>query len=190
MDHYHHGDLRRALLDSAAAQIASSGAHSLSLRSLAAGEGVSHAAPRHHFGSLEGLLTQLAVEGYTLLADAAAASRSFAEVGEIYVRFALEHPGHFTVMFDSDLINVEDPDFIAASAAAFAALTGGVEELEDPRAREDRAAATVAAWSMMHGLITLSRSGTLERANVTAALGNPDLLELAGRAARMLYHEP
>lgn len=189
MDHYHHGDLRRALLDRAAAQIASSGAHSLSLRSLAASEGVSHAAPRHHFGSLEGLLTQLAVEGYTLLAQACA-DLPFAELGETYVRFALEHPGHFTVMFDSDLINVEDPDFTAASAAAFAALTGGVDQLDDPRARQDRAAATVAAWSMMHGLITLSRSGTLERANVTAALGNPDLLELAGRAARMLYRQP
>ena len=43
---YHHGNLRRVLLDAAAAEIAERGPAGLSLRELARRAGVSHAAPR------------------------------------------------------------------------------------------------------------------------------------------------
>ena len=65
---YHHGDLRRALLDAALAEIAEGGPGQVSLRELARPVGVSHAAPRHHFGDKRGLLTAVAVEGFELLA--------------------------------------------------------------------------------------------------------------------------
>jgi AcrR family transcriptional regulator len=67
---YHHGDLRRAVLDAAVAAIAESGPAALSLRDLARRAEVSHAAPAHHFGDKAGVLTALAAEGYALLADA------------------------------------------------------------------------------------------------------------------------
>ena len=67
---YHHGDLRAAVLAAAADVIARDGVDQLSLRSLAVELGVSHTAPRHHFGSREGVLTALACEGYKLLAEA------------------------------------------------------------------------------------------------------------------------
>lgn len=47
---YHHGDLRRALLDAAASEIARIGIADFSLRALARATSVSHAAPTHHFG--------------------------------------------------------------------------------------------------------------------------------------------
>ena len=47
---YHHGDLRRALIDAALDVIATSGPGNVSLRALARSAGVSHAAPAHHFG--------------------------------------------------------------------------------------------------------------------------------------------
>src|SRR4051812_45612769 len=46
---YHHGDLRRALLDTALEAIAEHGPVAISLRELARRAGVSHAAPTHHF---------------------------------------------------------------------------------------------------------------------------------------------
>ena len=65
---YHHGDLRRALLDEAVASLRESGTAALSLRDLARRAGVSHAAPAHHFGDKRGLLTAVAAEGYRRLA--------------------------------------------------------------------------------------------------------------------------
>ena len=52
---YHHGDLRRTLLDAAAASIAQSGVAKLSLRALAKDANVSNAAPTYHFGDKAGL---------------------------------------------------------------------------------------------------------------------------------------
>jgi AcrR family transcriptional regulator len=66
---YHHGDLRRALLDAAIEVIADAGPAALSLRDLARRAGVSHAGPTHHFRDKPGLLTALATEGFDLLAE-------------------------------------------------------------------------------------------------------------------------
>ncbi|HEY4419033.1 MAG TPA: TetR family transcriptional regulator, partial [Pseudonocardia sp.] len=82
---YHHGDLRRALLDTALQAVAEQGPAAISLRDVARRAGVSHAAPTHHFGDKTGLLTALAAEGWSLLADALTEAgeqkRSFAELG-------------------------------------------------------------------------------------------------------------
>src|SRR5215210_1552970 len=95
---YHHGDLRRALLDAAVEAIAADGPAAVSLRDLARRAGVSHAAPAHHFGDKAGLLTAVAAQGYQLLADTLTAARQrsgdFLEVGVAYVRFAVDHRAH------------------------------------------------------------------------------------------------
>lgn len=57
---YHHGDLRAALLHAAEEELAERGMEAFSLRSVAKRAGVSHAAPAHHFGDAQGLLTALA----------------------------------------------------------------------------------------------------------------------------------
>jgi AcrR family transcriptional regulator len=67
---YHHGDLRRAILDAAVESISAHGSTALSLREVSRRAGVSHAAPIHHFGDKAGVLTALAAEGYELLAEA------------------------------------------------------------------------------------------------------------------------
>ncbi len=166
MPGYHHGDLRNAILAAAAEVIARDGVGSLSLRRIAADLGVSHTAFRRHFGDREGVLNALAVQGNLRLAEelaGAAAHGAFIDVGVAYVRFALAHPGHFTVMFRSDLLDNDDPALVAARAAAFAPLSAGVERLglDDPVAGE------VTGWAVVHGIATLALTGNLRGDPVT-----------------------
>ena len=65
---YHHGNLRRALLEQAERALAERGAEGLSLRELARAVGVSHAAPRRHFADRRALLDALAQDGFERLA--------------------------------------------------------------------------------------------------------------------------
>ena len=180
---YHHGNLRDAILTGAAAVIARDGVGALSLRALAVDIGVSHTAFRRHFGSREGVLNALAVRGNLVLAErlrAAAAAGPFTDVGVAYVRFALDEPGLFAVMFRSDLLDNDDPELISARTEALAPLRAGVRAL----GATDPLAAEVANWGVVHGVATLALTGTL-----TGALDDPqaDVEALARRALSLLH---
>ncbi|WP_405854146.1 TetR/AcrR family transcriptional regulator [Streptomyces sp. NBC_00090] len=163
---YHHGDLRQSVLAAALDVIAAEGPGALSLRDLARRAGVSHAAPAHHFKDRTGLLTAIAAEGYDLLAAALAGAPELRERGVRYVRFATDHPAHFQVMFQPELLRTDDPVLLAAKERASAELRAGVAGLRDvPDART----AGIAAWSLAHGFATLLLTG-----NVDAALGGRD----------------
>lgn len=193
-DTYHHGSLREALLRRAAELIGIGGVGAVSLRAIAMSEGVSHTAPRHHFGSRDGLLTALATEGFELLAAALGRVReaggSFAEIGVAYVEFALDHPGHFTVMFEFEGLLDDDAALQAAQERAFSFLEQGVEELANPASRADAAAAIVASWALMHGLVGLHRGGALNRSGAHDLIGAITLPELAARIAPLLHANP
>lgn len=153
---YHHGDLKATILAEAASLVAARGADGLSLRELARAAGVSHAAPAHHFGDRRGLFTALATEGFGMLADALKGARpDFQDAALAYVRFALDHPGHYEVMFDKSLYDAADPELVTAERAAGAELASGVGTLDDPRAKADPQAAALAAWSLVHGFSLL-----------------------------------
>ncbi|SFI44272.1 DNA-binding transcriptional regulator, AcrR family [Amycolatopsis regifaucium] len=182
MSPYHHGDLRRAVLDAAIAAITEHGPAGVSLRDLARRAGVSHAGPVHHFGDKAGVLTALAAEGFGLLADALAAAeertRDFVEVGVTYVRFAIKHRAHFEVMFRPELHREDDVALVAARDRAGDLLTSGASSVSDD------AMAGVAAWSLMHGFANLWLTGALRAEH----LEDPDT---AARAiARILFPGP
>src|SRR5262245_59835946 len=109
---YHHGDLRRALLDQALALAEERGAAALTLREAARRARVPEAAPFRHFRSKEALVAALAEEGFGALLErtrralARAPRTSRARLGALgvaYLRFALERPAHFRVMFGRDV---------------------------------------------------------------------------------------
>ena len=174
---YHHGDLRRALLDAAIDSITETGSASFSLRDLARRIGVSHAAPAHHFEDKTGLLTALAVEGYEILADEQARvweeTGDFLEVGVAYVRFAVEHPAHFEVMYRPELLRPDDPDLLAAHERSRQFLYGPAGTL----VKGDALGAGLAGWSLAHGLVSLWAAG-----NLPDELGDPeDLMRMVGK---------
>ena len=59
---YHHGSLREAMLRAAASILERDGIGGLTLRAAAREAGVSHAAPKNHFGDVMGLLSDLALD--------------------------------------------------------------------------------------------------------------------------------
>jgi len=161
---YHHGDLRRAVVEAALEEIALGGAAALSLRQVARRAGVSHAAPAHHFGDKAGVLTAIAAEGYDLLAratgEALAAGGNLWEVGAAYVRFSAGHQSHFEVMWRPDLCHVNDPDLARARDTAFGVLLdASARALGDDEA--DALGLAVAAWSFAHGFASLLVHGNL-----------------------------
>lgn len=186
---YHHGNLRAQVLATAAGLIASDGPDALSLRDLARRAGVSHAAPAHHFGDRRGLFTALAAEGFGLLAEAlepSVAQHEFDRTAVAYVRFAVDHPGHFAVMFRTDLLDQAEPDLTAARDRAANLLDAGLAGIDDDRLLIPRDDARRAAWSLVHGLATLWLAGALPDAD-------PERLALS--AARQLFgpesgHQP
>ena len=107
---YHHGDLRAALIAAAEAEIDAHGVESFSLRAVAKRAGVSHAAPAHHFGDANGLLTALAAEGFARFVETQRAHEAAAPPGQPdrlvaaglgYIAFATGHPALFRLMFAS-----------------------------------------------------------------------------------------
>lgn len=190
MNHYHHGHLAEAVVRRAAEVIAADGLHALSLRSIAADLGVSHTAPRHHFGSREGVLNALATQGFRELGASLAEVRenggTFLDLGVAYVAFALDHPAHFQVMFTPNLLGDSDPQLNEARQATFAELTGGVADLGSTVAIEDSAAAVIGGWALVHGIATLALTGNLDTAGVRSLIDG-DLLEVTRRCGRMLF---
>lgn len=154
---YHHGDLRRAVLDAAVEAIGRVGVDGWSMRELAREAGVSHAAPAHHFGDKAGVLTAVAAEGFRLLADALEASEEdFLESGLAYVSFAVDHPAHFQVMFQPALYRADDEAVQEAEQRAGAILAeraGGLAGGDEHTA--------LAGWSIAHGFASLWLSGAL-----------------------------
>lgn len=163
---YHHGDLRAALIQAADEIIAEGGIEAFSLRAAAQRAGVSPAAPAHHFGSAKGLLTEVALLAFERVGryieeaghsdDVVADMRA---LGLAFVTFAVDHPGHFRLMFRNDLVNRSDPRYPEMSikpgmrlALAVAAYHGKSEM--DLNRFED-AADTFCALSTLHGLAHL-----------------------------------
>lgn len=172
---YHHGDLPRALVDAAVALIASEGIGAMTLRAVARRAGVSHAAPLHHFGDLDGLHRAIAAEGFARMAafQRAAADRvrddgSLAQlraIGVAYVEFAAREPAYFRAMFHPRVADRSaDARLETTAGAAFGLLLDSIAAAQRDRAVSDADPRELAllAWSMVHGLASLLADGQLD----------------------------
>lgn len=159
---YHHGDLRPTLLAAADELLAAGAVATISLREVARRAGVSHNAPYRHFADRDSLLAALAEQGFAELGrrmDGAAGG--LAALGQCYVRFALEQPGRFTLMFGAGLDKTRHPGLQQAATALYQRLALAVRETAPGR---DPQVATLAAWSLVHGLAQLLQERQLSEA--------------------------
>ncbi|WP_437774415.1 TetR/AcrR family transcriptional regulator [Sorangium sp. So ce1097] len=162
------------MLEEALALIEEQGNAGFTLREVARRIGVSHAAPYRHFPDKRALMTELAVQASTELAAQISAAieaaggdlrARFLAAGFAYVRFALEHPAPFHVMYSSE-VDAGDPRVAAATSRSLGLLLGFIEEAQRAGAFPpgDPMAHAVPIWAMHHGLATLAASGALSRA--------------------------
>jgi AcrR family transcriptional regulator len=171
---YHHGDLRRALVHAALAIVTDEQDWTFSLREAARRAGVSHAAPYNHFVDKNDLLSAVAALGFERLRDGMRAAINGAEdpvaelmaSGRAYVRLGMKNPALYRLMFGPALASPETGErpTLARSAGAEAreVLKGIILRGAQSGAfavaasdKRDLLAATLSAWSMVHGLTLL-----------------------------------
>lgn len=196
---YHHGDLRRSLIE-AASSLLSEGQHwDFSLREVARRAGVSHNAPYNHFAEKHDLLVAIAAAGFRELRDRMEAAvqgmedpkTALIKTAVVYVTFGLENPARYRLMFGSALRSSS-----AASSEPFEVARKGTRAVLDdiisrgaragifaasPGKKEELQVAVLAAWSTVHGLTLLTLDGLAE--NVA-----PNVSKLPEKLARALAH--
>jgi AcrR family transcriptional regulator len=190
-DAYHHGDLRNALVASAVRLIEAGGPSAFSLREAAREVGVSANAAYRHFDDKSALMSAVAADGFARLAgcmrlamdrasslpgDEPAAVARLKAVGRAYVEFSTDHPEIFRVMFSEHGAACRSTDAGAQPLETPWTLLGQaldalvVEGLLPPDRREG---AELKAWSVVHGLASLTLDGMASvstRSARTAAL--------------------
>jgi AcrR family transcriptional regulator len=187
---YHHGDLREALLDATLHIVRKGGPDAVTLRDVAKRAGVSEAAPYHHFASKSHLLLEAAARGYRALgerlqgdATITTARESLTAVGAAYVRFALEEPGYFRLLFGAHVVELVAHPAAAATKEAGRTAAGHLRRAVADVHAEVGATIPVRdlerlVWAQVHGLAWLVLEQELRPA--------PTLDETVALAARAL----
>ena len=161
---YHHGELRPALVKAALDLLTEAGADALSLRAVARRAGVSAMAPYRHYVDKEALLAAVATHGFgglrnaLLLADREAEDQALTAQAVAYVRYALDNPALFRLMFGPERVGTH-PDLAASGEAAYAVLADRVAA--DTPAGDGREARVLGCWSLVHGLALLFLDGKI-----------------------------
>ncbi|MFI6296602.1 TetR/AcrR family transcriptional regulator [Nonomuraea sp. NPDC050790] len=162
---YHHGDLRAACLRAARELLEEDGSAGLSLRAVARRAGVSPTAPYRHFADRDALISAVAAQGYRELTEHLAAAHpaprtpdDLADIAIAYVRFALERPAMFKIMFAEPC----DPTS-QERAAAITAISGYLHDIVRRTfpARQPEPLAN-ALWALVHGLAFLHLDGKFD----------------------------
>ena len=195
---YHHGDLRRAIIEAAVALLAEQKHWDFSLREVARRAGVSHNAPYNHFADKQALLVAVATVGFESLreqmqrraARTAEPSEALVAIGTAYVRFGVSHPAQYRLMFGLALATEAGglPPAMAESADASKAVLAevirrGAQSGEFAVSAADPVAlelAILSAWSLVHGLTMLAIDGLAGKAGALPS-GAQNLAEHTAR---------
>jgi len=172
---YHHGNLRESLLEAADTVLAERGVHGITLRDVAKAAGVSHAAPYHHFSSLNDLLAAVAQRAFVTLGNALELASGEPDTGErllkindAYVACACARPEQFRLMFGPLL--TRKAEYLALQTAAdraFGFLLAAAcahDPVQGP-------VLALTGWSLAHGLSNLLIDGALD--GLPIPLGKP-----------------
>jgi AcrR family transcriptional regulator len=177
---YHHGDLRRALIDAAMTLITEEQDWTFSLREVARRAGVSHSAPYNHFGDKQDMLVAVAGTGFERLRERMAASvagiavadKALLACGRAYLQSALENPALYRLMFGPALARSKgsrpqathdagnDARTVLVDIIVRGARSGAFAVAQDDPVELEKA--VFFAWSLVHGLAMALLDGFLQ----------------------------
>ncbi len=169
---YHHGDLKRELMEKGLVLISRYGEDKLSLRKLAAECGVSNAAPYAHFKNKDELLAEMqnyvmkrfAEELEKAVKEYGNSDKLFIKLGKAYVMFFYKNPLYFDFLFSRKNIEIQpsvnksgknEPLEILKKTASAYFLKFGLSDREI----ENK---IMAMWALVHGLSAISVMPNLE----------------------------
>jgi AcrR family transcriptional regulator len=169
--HYHHGDLRSALLAAARGILDREGVDAVTVRAVAREAGVAHSAPANHFKDRAALLTALAIDVMLELtqeidrmvedAGPGATPRKQVEAfARAVMRYGLSHPQRYQLIWRRDSLDARDEKLEASGAAIYDRL-GALLKRSAGDGPYDLDTRIIAAWSMAHGYISLRLGGIL-----------------------------
>jgi AcrR family transcriptional regulator len=167
---YHHGELEKAVLDSAEKMLEIEGMVGISMRRIAKEIGVSHQAPYKHFASRDEILLELRARGFQRLTKGIGEARSnhprsirlqLQAVGVMYVSNAMQFPRMYDLMFGG-IVNqkIASLNHRVCADQSFHALASIIHGDTAPFSKQSLERARI-FWSCMHGIADLSLSGYL-----------------------------
>jgi AcrR family transcriptional regulator len=173
---YHHGDLRRVLIDAALELAAEGGPEAVSVREAARRAGVSAGAPFRHFASRDALMTAVAEEAqrrFRAEIDAALAGspaddplQRFRRYGLAYLCWAMKNPAHFEIISSGRHFNHDGSEALSRDNAELIALTECL--LNDAFARgqlrvSDLKQVQIAGRALVYGFARMNIDGHFPR---------------------------
>lgn len=173
---YHHGDLRRVLVEAAFELVGEGGAEAVSVRETARRAGVSPAAPFRHFASRDALLAAVAEEAQhrfraeidKALARAPADDplQQFRCLGLAYLRWAMRNPTHFEVISSRRLFDHDGSALVSSDNAGVIGLTERI--LKEAHARgqlgtADLKQVLIAGRALVYGYARMAIDGHFPR---------------------------
>ncbi|MFM8819089.1 MAG: TetR/AcrR family transcriptional regulator [Phenylobacterium sp.] len=177
---YHHGDLRKALLEAGRRLLEVEGNADISLRAVAREAGVSPAAPYHHFRDKSELLDTLAMEGWdqleaemrSALAAVGPEGDRLVTMGVAYVNFARNNPAIYKVMFSCGMGQQSLPESLRDEGAFRLVCETLIQSGSDPTDQADLELSAVAVWCAAYGVAELA--GFKEFAPLRAHFGGEE----------------
>jgi AcrR family transcriptional regulator len=163
--HYHHGELREALIGATRQLVEERGAENFTLADACRAAGVTTAAPYRHFRGKQEILEEIASRGFEELrakSKAAVAAKgegtldAIVAMGQAYVAFAVEKTAVFRLMFGQEPSLKKAEHVLGTGHACFAHLIDQVAlYCRRSRIRGDAQEIALRLWTFVHGAASL-----------------------------------
>ena len=167
---FHHGDLKRALLDAALELLDEHGDSGVGIRAVARKAGVSHAAPVNHFKDRRALLTGLAIQLFddiqTNISNRLEGVSNdpvmrIESVVRSFFEYGAEYPKRYALLWRNDVVDHECDAMRIREDAVYDFICDEIDKLIAGR-NIDTDTVAIGLWSMMHGYIDLKIVGMFE----------------------------
>jgi AcrR family transcriptional regulator len=166
---HHHGNLRAALVDAGIMLLDTKGIEAVTVRAVARGAGVSHAAPVNHFPDRRALLTAIAADCLRELAqiiaakqrDKGTARERICALADAFHDYGLANPNRYRLMWRQDMLDTDDAVLKSLTDGLFESVAASMMTFGDPP-KISAMSRIVAVCSAIHGYVLLRIDGAFQ----------------------------